>query len=122
MSRSILEVSGIGPAAAAILAENGISSAEELAAKTPLQLAMIKGFTEIRATQVIANAQALLAAEPPVPGAKASKEKAVDKKKTKPEKDQIKKSKEKQKGKKEKDKKVDKKEKKAKKDQKKKKK
>jgi len=96
MSRSILEVSGIGPAAAAILAEKGISSAEELAAKTPLQLAMIKGFSEVRATRVIAQAQALLAAEPPVPGVNASKEKPVGKKNTTPEKAQVKKSKAKQ--------------------------
>lgn len=80
MSRSILEVKGIGPATAVLLTENGITTAEELAAKSPLQVAAIKGFSEIRATQVIANARALLTDDSPAPLAKPENEKKAKKK------------------------------------------
>lgn len=109
MSRSILEVKGIGPAAAALLAENGMTSVEELAAKTPLQVAAVKGFREIRAAQVIAHAQALLAEAPLIQGAPADMEKPPKEKKVKAEKGQGEKSKKKKKGKKEKEKKKEKK-------------
>lgn len=110
MSQSILKVHGIGPAAAAILAENGISSAEDLAAKTPLQVAAIKGFSEIRAAQVVASAKALMAAEPLVADTEAPEKKSAGKKSAKTAKDKPKKKKEKEK---KKGKKSDKKEKKS---------
>lgn len=53
MSQSILAIRGIGPAAAAILAESGIKTVADLAAKTPLQVVTIKGFNELRAMKVI---------------------------------------------------------------------
>lgn len=61
MSKTILEVRGIGPSTATMLAENGIVTAADLAAKKVSQVAAIKGFREIRATQVIADAKALVA-------------------------------------------------------------
>ncbi|SEA26599.1 transcription termination factor NusA, C-terminal duplication [Desulfuromusa kysingii] len=68
MSNSILEVRGIGPSTATALTENGITTIAELAAKDVGQLAAIKGFSEIRAAQVITAAKALLTetAEPVV--------------------------------------------------------
>lgn len=63
MAKPIIEVPGIGTATAAILVENGISSAEDLAAQTVVQLASIKTFSEIRAARVINAAKALLAEE-----------------------------------------------------------
>jgi len=62
MPTSILEVSGVGPSTAVILAENGIRSAEELAAQTPAQLATVRTFSLTRAARVIANAKAAVAA------------------------------------------------------------
>ena len=59
MSTSILEVRGIGPSTITTLAENGIKTAEDLASKEVSQVAAIKGFSEIRATQVIADAKTL---------------------------------------------------------------
>lgn len=63
MSTSLLQVRGIGPATAAILTENGITTAEELAKQTVRQVASIKTFSEVRAQQVIEDANALLTAE-----------------------------------------------------------
>jgi predicted RecB family nuclease len=60
MSLSIQAVRGIGPSAVTILADNGIKTVEDLAAKTPLQLATIKTFSKIRAKQVIKDANALI--------------------------------------------------------------
>jgi transcription termination factor NusA len=124
MSRSILEVKGIGPATAVLLAENGITTAEELAAKSPLQVAAVKGFSEARATQVIANARALLTESPLVQNSlaavkgKAIKKKTLAEKKTKANKgsaETAKKAKKAKKSPKERDKKKDKKAEKAKK-------
>jgi len=61
MNTPILNVRGIGPATAALLAENGITSAEELAAQKVGSLAAVKGFSETRSRRVIADAQALFA-------------------------------------------------------------
>jgi transcription termination factor NusA len=63
MSKSILEVRGIGPATVAVLAENGIQTAADLASKKISQVAEIKGFSEIRAAQVITAAKELIAEE-----------------------------------------------------------
>eukprot|EP01155_Anaeramoeba_flamelloides_P020351 Anaeramoba_flamelloidesa579325_12.p1 GENE.a579325_12~~a579325_12.p1 ORF type:complete len:129 (-),score=32.76 a579325_12:371-757(-) len=62
MNTPILNVRGIGPATAALLAENGITSAEELAAQKVGSLAAVKGFSETRSRRVIADAQTLFAA------------------------------------------------------------
>jgi|GEM_PF-4664844 len=62
MTTPILNVRGIGPATAALLAENGITSAEQLAAQKVGSLAAVKGFSEARSRRVIADAQALFAA------------------------------------------------------------
>jgi len=59
MTTSIEKVSGIGPATATLLADNGILSAEDLAVKPVGDLAAIKGFSSIRAGQVIEAAKQL---------------------------------------------------------------
>ncbi len=102
MSKTILEVRGIGPSTATMLAENGIVTAADLAAKKVSQVASIKGFSEIRATQVIADAKALVA-----PGQTKENKKAKTAKKVVSKKKISKKATKKTKGK------VDKKEKKA---------
>jgi len=61
MNTPILNVRGIGPATADLLIENGITSAEQLAAQKVGTLAAVKGFCEARAQKVIADAQALFA-------------------------------------------------------------
>ena len=68
MTQSIEEVRGIGPATAEMLAESGIKTAADLAGKTVAEVAALKGFSDIRAEQVIVAAQSLigdtLSAEP----------------------------------------------------------
>ena len=59
MPRAIEEVPGIGPASALILQESGIHSADDLAARQVEEVAAIKGFSQIRAAQVIAAAREL---------------------------------------------------------------
>ena len=82
MPTPITDVRGIGPSTATILAENGIATAEDLAAQTVRQVASIKTFSEVRAAQVIEAAKALLAAEPaPAAAKKAPVKKAAAKKK-----------------------------------------
>lgn len=65
MATSIHEVSGIGPSTAAILAENGIASAEDLAAQTVRKLSTIKTFSQKRARKVIQAAKDVLPAPAP---------------------------------------------------------
>ena len=60
MSKSILDVSGVGPSTAALLAEKGIRTAADLAALNVEQLAEVRGFSEIRAGLVIADAKKLV--------------------------------------------------------------
>ena len=85
MSTSILQVRGIGPFTATILAEHGITTAEELAAQAVPQVASIRTFSEIRAVQVINAAKTLLEATPVAPVDEAgSAEKEDDKKKATP--------------------------------------
>ncbi len=57
----IHDVTGIGPAAAKLLAEHNINTPAELAAVSVEHLVAIPGFSEIRATRVIAAAAELLA-------------------------------------------------------------
>lgn len=101
MSKSVLDVSGIGPSTAAFLAENGVKTADDLAALSVEQLAAIRGFSEIRAGQVITAAKALVMAteETKSDQVKKPKEKSKDKKKT-AKKDEKKKESKKKKGKK----------------------
>jgi len=99
MSKTILEVRGIGPSTVTLLAENGIVTAEDLAGKTVSQVAAIKGFSEIRATQVISAAKELIAAgQEPMTEKKPKKVKKKNPKKT--EKKVVKKKSEKKKSKK----------------------
>lgn len=96
MTTSIDKVPGIGPATAVLLADHGIHNADDLAAKRVGDLAAIKGFSTIRAGQVIKAARLLTGAtvdDAPVPPGKVSKkdkDKKVEKKKKK-SKDQTKK-------------------------------
>jgi len=114
MPTDIDKVSGIGPHAAKILAENGIVSAEDLAASQIEEVAAIKGFSTIRAEQVIAAARQLFVLQRPEgedqTEASASKAEKLKKKKGKKDKD---KKKEKKSAKEKKDKKKDKKKKKS---------
>lgn len=59
MPRAIEDVAGIGPATAKILQESGILSADDLAARQVEEVAAIKGFSQVRAAQVIAAAREL---------------------------------------------------------------
>lgn len=100
MSKTILEVRGIGPTTVTLLSENGIVTAEDLAGKTVSQVAAIKGFSEIRAAQVIADAKALVSPEKTKESKKHKPEKKAVKKKKVAKKADKKKSKEKEKVKK----------------------
>lgn len=92
MTRSILDVKGIGPATAKVLAEHGFQSAQQLARTEVAQLAAVPGFSETRAAQVIAAAKSLdqevkaaVAEMPkeeskPEKGKKEKKDKSKDKK------------------------------------------
>jgi len=112
MATPVTDVKGIGPATALLLQEQGISSAEDLAVATVAMLTTISGFSEIRARQTIAAANAALnpAAPEPVKAKKSAKaekgkeKKGKEKKKKKEVKDKKKKdTKGKKKGKKKKD-------------------
>jgi nucleotidyltransferase/DNA polymerase involved in DNA repair len=61
MHNPLLQVKGVGPATAEHLAAAGITTIEALAAVTVEQLAGFPGFGDLRARQVIAHAEALLA-------------------------------------------------------------
>lgn len=86
MSKSILEVRGIGSSTATILADNEIVTAADLAAQKVSQVAAIKGFSDTRAAQVIADAKALIAPEQTKQDKKAKTAKKVSKKKRDPKK------------------------------------
>ena len=75
MTQSIEEVRGIGPATAEMLAESGIRTAADLAGKTVAEVAALKGFSDIRAEQVIAAAQSLIAETVPGKAKKTKSEK-----------------------------------------------
>lgn len=79
MSTSLLDVRGIGQATAKILAGQGITSAEDLAAAEIARIVSIQGFNELRAAQVIRDAKALFSsakdsAEQPNAAAEGSKQ------------------------------------------------
>jgi len=62
MKLAIIDIKGIGPAAAATLAEYRINSVNGLAGASVEKIAAIPGFSETRAAMVIAEAADLLAA------------------------------------------------------------
>jgi hypothetical protein len=107
MKPAIIDIVGIGPAAADTLAENGFRTLRSLARTTVEKLSAVPGFSEARAERVIAAAAELLPAPAaPAPTGdteKPAKEAKKDKKDKKGKKD--KKDKKKKKGKKDKKKK-----------------
>jgi len=62
MKPAITDISGIGPAAAAALHEHGIKTLASLARAPVDKISAVPGFSEARATRVIAAASELLAA------------------------------------------------------------
>jgi hypothetical protein len=62
MKPAITDISGIGPAAAAVLHEHGIKTLASLARAPVEKISAVPGFSEARATRVIAAASELLAA------------------------------------------------------------
>ena len=122
MATPTTDVKGIGPAAAKLLAEQGIASAEDLAATTLEKLVAIPGFSDIRARQVIAAANLTLNPQSADAGEAGDKAKPEKSKKDKKKKDKNKDGKGKKKDAKKDQKKAAKKEKKAEKKKKKKKK
>ncbi len=119
MATPLEKVIGIGPATAKQLAENGITSAEDLAARQVEEIAAVHGFSTIRATQVIAAARDLFVLvpvvandeqQPPAPEtvikekkSKPGKAKKADRKKEKKSEKPLKKDKKKDQDKKTKD-------------------
>ncbi len=64
MGTPLEKVTGIGPASAKLLMESGISSAEDLAARQVEEIAAVRGFSSIRAAQVLAAARELFVLKP----------------------------------------------------------
>jgi len=104
MKSSLTDVRGIGPAATAILADNGLATVRALAKSSVDDLSKIPGFGPARAIAVIAAAAAVLeeaaegaaeAAPEPKGKKKAKKDKAKKKKDKKSGKKKDKKSKKK---------------------------
>lgn len=62
MKPAIIDIAGIGPAAVKALAEHGIRTVANLSRASVTKIASVPGFSEARATQVIADAAELLAA------------------------------------------------------------
>jgi predicted RecB family nuclease len=88
METSLTSVSGIGPAAAAVLAEHGFTSADQLAASVVEDLVKVPGFGPVRAAATLRSARSLVegradaeaAARPGGKSAKPGKGKKVKKK------------------------------------------
>ena len=106
MKPAIIDIPGIGPAAAAALAEHSINTLTDLAKASVETVSAVPGFSEARAIKVIAAANALLPAtdEAPVvteqPAGKARKDSKTKKGKGKGKgKKKDKKDKDKKKGK-----------------------
>jgi len=62
MKAAITDISGIGPAAAAALGEQGFGSLKALARASAEQVSAVPGFSDARAQKVIAAAAELLGA------------------------------------------------------------
>ena len=102
MEPEIIDITGIGPAAAATLDEHGITNLADLANASVEEITTVPGFSEARAVRVLAAATELLAASGITPSAEektsGKKDKAVgkdkkDKKGKKDKKDKKKKGK-----------------------------
>lgn len=72
MNDSVLDVTGVGPATARLLAEADFTSVESLANAEPKALAMVQGIGPVRAASLRTAAQRLLAGSEPVSTAVAS--------------------------------------------------
>lgn len=83
MKLAIVDITGIGPAAATTLAEYGFSSLKSVAKSTVEKLAEVPGFSEARAEKVIAAAAELLPSEIESSGKKDKKGKKGKKNKDK---------------------------------------
>ena len=120
MAAATTDIPGIGPVAAASLAEHGYRTLKKLASASVEKLASVPGFSTARAGKVIAAARELLPANNDTKGAGAQRpDKGKDKRGKKDKKDKKKgKGKGKGKGKDKKNKKKDKKDKRGKKDKK----
>ena len=104
MKPAIIDITGIGPAAAEALAEHRIRTVATLARASVEKVSAVPGFSEVRATRVIAAATELLAASgtPPAAkdeGGKSGKQAKAGGKDKKGKKDKKKKGKGKNKGK-----------------------
>lgn len=107
MNSDLTQVTGIGPAAAAILKTHGFQTIEDLASASAANIMVVPGFGESRASQVIASAKAILSGSGETKAAQPSKAKSAEdtkkgKKKGKKKKDkkESKKNKKNKKGKK----------------------
>ena len=69
MKPAIIDITGIGPAAAATLAEHRIRTVASLARAPVEKITAVPGFSEARAARVIAAAAELLAASGTTPAA-----------------------------------------------------
>jgi NAD-dependent DNA ligase len=72
MDDSLLDVTGVGPATAQLLAEAGFTSVASIANAEPEALAMVRGIGAVRAASLRTAAQQLLAGSEPVSTAVAS--------------------------------------------------
>jgi NAD-dependent DNA ligase len=79
MKPAIIDIPGIGPAAAKALAEHGIRTLANLSRASVKKIASVPGFSEARATQVIADAAELLTASGITPSAKEKESGKKDK-------------------------------------------
>jgi NAD-dependent DNA ligase len=98
MKPAIIDITGIGPAAAATLGEHGFSTLKALAKASVEQVSTVPGFSAARAQKVIAAAAELLASTTAETAAADTPEKD-DKDKKKKKKDKKKKDKKRKKGK-----------------------
>ncbi len=62
MKLAIIDIRGIGPAAARVLAEHHIDSVDALVRSSVAKIAAMLGFSQVRAANVLAEAANLLAA------------------------------------------------------------
>ena len=67
MKPEIIDITGIGPTAAAALGEHGIKSVADLARSSVEEITAVPGFSEARAVKVIADATELLGTPATIP-------------------------------------------------------
>jgi len=105
MKPAIIDIAGIGPAAASALGEHGFSSVRKLATASVAQVNTVPGFSAARAQKVIAAAAELLAGSTDTAVAEMPEKTPKDKKSRKDKKNKKKKDKKNKKDKKRKNKK-----------------